>query len=195
MNESTANAEDRNNYVLFADNYYLGKIGIGLGISRLKISLHSVSEALGYNSTNIQWNDAISSMQSDIGKSLIPTKTRSVLGTVGALVVPGGMYASSIFGRRWNWIGAYNFDHFRVYVFRSMVGVIQHPFDIWVVSEEKGGAGSASDLFKAMLSHSREAPISDEEFEGKIANVRSGIKEALSGISMRGLDINLWHSL
>jgi hypothetical protein len=85
--------------------------------------------ALGYNSTTIPWNDAISSMQSDIGKSLIPTKTRSVLGTVGALVVPGGMYASSILGRRWNWIGAYNFDRFRVYVFRSMVGVIKHPFD------------------------------------------------------------------
>jgi hypothetical protein len=46
-----------------------------------------------------------------------------------------------------------------------------------------------------MLAHCPLEPISNEEFESKIAKLRSSIKEMLQGISMQGLDNNLWHSL
>ena len=196
MNGLINDAENRNNYILFANTNFLLKLGIGLAISRFKIGVSSIGKALGYTSTFIAWDDAAQSMQSDLGKSLIPSKTKSVLSGVATFVVPGGVFASQMFGNRWNWAGAWNFDRFRVFAFTSMVGgVLKYTFHVWIVSEESGGLGSSKELFKAMLAHCPLEPISNEEFENKIAKLRSSIKEMLQGISMQGLDNNLWHSL
>ena len=106
MNDLINDAKNRNNYILFANTNFLLKLGIGLAISRFKIGVSSIGKALGYTSTFIAWDDAAQSMQSDLGKSLIPSKTRSVLSGVATFVVPGGAFASQMFGNRWNWAGA-----------------------------------------------------------------------------------------
>ncbi|MCL4356969.1 MAG: hypothetical protein M1460_03775 [Candidatus Thermoplasmatota archaeon] len=196
MNDLNNDTKNRNNYILFANTNFLLKLGIGLTISRFKIGVSSIGKALGYSSTFITWDDAALSMQRDLGKSLIPSKTKSILSGVATLVVPGGVYATQMFGNRWNWAGAWNFDHFRVFTFTSMVGgVLKYTFHVWIVSEESGGLGSSKELFKAMLAHCPLVPISNEEFESKIAKLRSGIKEMLPGISLQGLENNLWNSL
>ena len=123
MSDPVNDTKDRDNFILFTNTNFLLKLGIGLGIDRFKIGIHSIAEALGYSSTSIEWNDAIQSMQSDLGKSLIPSKAKSILSGVGTLVVPFGQYPSEVFGNRLNWSGgAWNFDRFRVFTFTSIGG-------------------------------------------------------------------------
>ena len=196
MNDSATDGKDRNNFILFTDTNFQLKLGLGLGIGRFKIGFHSIGEALGYSSTSIGWDDAIQRMQSDLGKSLIPPKAKSILSGVATLVVPGGVFASQMFGNKWNWSGALDFGSFRVYTFTSMMGgVLKYIFHSWIVSEVAGGSSKSRDLFKAMISHSPLEPISNEEFDDKIAKLRLGIKEMLAGIPLQGLDNNLWQTL
>ena len=191
MNDTLTEGNDRNNFILFTNTNFQSKLGIGLGIGRFKITIHSIAEALGYSSTSIGWDDAIQSMQSDIGKSLIPSKAKSILSGVATLVVPGGVYASQMFGNKWNWAGAWDFDRFRVYTFTSMMGgVLKYIIHSWIVSEETGGSAKSKELFKAMISHSSLEPISNDEFNGKIDKLRLGIKEMLAGVPLQGLDNN-----
>ena len=180
---SQAMTGSRQNYVLFADRKFIGDACMNMRPKLRFGSFLKLSVALGYAPTTIHVKDVPNAMLRDLRIHFFAN---------GEKVVTGGVPMTSK-----SWIieqPSLDFSIFRVFHLLKMgTGIIKEPYSIFIVSEEPGSVRKSYELFRSIQSLANREPISDEEFNVKLASIRQDIRQKVG--NLEGLDSNLWPHL